>query len=88
MFRPLSPPRSALPLGPSKNLGATAPVDEFCGYEVGFSTLLGMLADEVREEEKLEDGKDDDQFDDDDCPKRLPQCHVAEAVIVQVEGTI
>lgn len=43
-----------------------------------------MLLDEIREEEKFEHDKDDEQFDEDDGPQSFPQRHVAEAISIEV----
>ena len=51
-------------------------------------SFLGMSAEEVGEEEDLEDGKHDEEFDEDDGPERAAERHVAEAVVVEVPDTI
>ena len=47
-----------------------------------------MLLDEVGEEEDLQDGENDDKLDSDDSPERTSECHLPEAVIIEVEGPI
>ena len=62
-------------------------IGKFCGYKPGF-IALGMLLEEVREEEQLENCEDDEQFNEDDGPKRLAETHGAEPVVIQVESPI
>ena len=45
---------------------------QFCGHEVSFLTLGGVLLQEVGEEEHLEDGKDDEQLHGNNEPERAP----------------
>ena len=62
-------------------------IHEFRSHVAGL-VALGVLLQEVGEEEHLEDGKHDEKFDEDDGPQRLAEAHVAETVVVQVEGPI
>jgi hypothetical protein len=47
-----------------------------------------MLPDIVGEEKQLEHGKNNKKLDEDDSPKRPPQCHTAEAIIIQMVNLI
>ena len=47
--------------------------------------MLGIGAQEIGEEQQLDDDEKDKQLDDDDDPQRLSHSHAAETVIVQVE---
>lgn len=55
-------------------------------HELRLISFFGMLLDEVGEEEALEHHEDDEDFDEDDRPQRLPQSHVSEALVIQVES--
>ena len=46
------------------------PLYEFCGDITRFITL-GVLFQKIGEEEHFQDGKDDKQLNEDDCPQRL-----------------
>jgi hypothetical protein len=50
--------------------------------------FIGMLLDEVRKEEELQDDENDKKLYQDDGPQRLAQPHVAEAIVVEVEDTV
>jgi hypothetical protein len=69
-------------------LGRTCPINELGGHEIGFGTRLGMLVDIIWEKENLQNSEDNDEFDDDNSPEGLPQRHVAEAVVVEVNCPI
>jgi len=72
--------------GISRSGGAS--LNEFGGHKTVFLALLSMLLKEIREEKHFQDGKHDKEFYQDNCPQRLPQCHMAEAVVVKVEGSV
>jgi hypothetical protein len=63
-------------------------VQSFFRHEVGLVALLGMLFDEIGEEEKFQHQEYDDELDDDNRPKRSSQRHVAEAIVVKVENPV
>ena len=63
------------------------PLYHLAGH-VGRLVALGVLFQEVGEEEYLQDGENDKQFDYNDSPQRLAQTHVAKAVIVEMEGSL
>ena len=48
-----------------------------------FGITLGVQ--EVREEQHLDDDKEDEQFDANDEPQRLAHSHTAETIVIQVE---
>ena len=75
------------PIGPMVLLSSPS-FYQLLGYELVLIPLLSMLFQEVGEEEQFQHCEDDDDFHDDDSPKRLPQRHVPEAVVVQIEYTI
>ena len=49
-------------------------------------SMACILLEEVREEEHLQDGKHNEEFYADDEPERPPECHRAEAIVIEVEG--
>ena len=61
---------------------------KFVSHKVSLSALFGVGTEEVWEEENLQNDKDDEKLDGYDQPKRLPQRHAAEAIIIKVEGTV
>ena len=64
------------------------PFRQFCRHELSLSALRGVLMEEVWEEEEFEDDKHDEKLDKDDRPERAPQCHVLEAVVIQIEDFV
>lgn len=54
-------------------------------HKFRFFALLGMLFDEVGEEEQLQYDEDDEQLDKDDSPQRPSQLHFPESVVVKVK---
>ena len=63
-------------------------IQQLCSHEIGLSTLFGVGTEKIREEENLQNDKDDEKLDGYDQPQRLPQRHAAEAIIIKVEGTV
>lgn len=63
------------------------PLYEFRCHVSGF-IALGMLLEKIGEEEYLEDGKHDEEFDEYDCPQRLAEAHVPETVVIEIEGPV
>ena len=70
--------------GAGLRLGA---VDEL-GGDIGGFVAVGVLLQEIGEEEHLEDGEHDEQLDEDDGPQRTPQLHVLEAFVVKIEESV
>ncbi len=64
------------------------PVHELLPYELRLLPLRCVLLDEIWEEEEFEDDKHDEKLDKDDRPERAPQCHVLEAVVIQIEDFV
>lgn len=60
---------------------------QFRCHKAGF-IAIGMLLEEVGEEENLENDKDNEQFNQDNRPQRLAQAHMPEAVVIKVKGPI
>lgn len=58
------------------------------GYEISFLSLLSFLPDEVRKEERLQNGEHDEEFYQDDNPQRLAYGHVLETIIVQIKRPV
>lgn len=59
------------------------PVGQFCGHVARFVTLC-ILFQEVREEEHLEYGENDEQLDKDDGPQCASKRHMLETFVVEV----
>ena len=57
---------------------------QFPKHKLRFLPLLSMLLYVIWEEEELQYNKDNEQLNEYDCPKRPPQCHTAEPIIVQM----
>jgi len=51
------------------------PLSQLRSYEFRFVPFTGILFQEVREEEYLEDGKHDEELYADNQPQRPPKCH-------------
>ena len=64
------------------------PFRKFVSHKVSLSALFGVGTEEVWEEENLQNDEDDEYFNDDNQPQRLPQRHAAETIVVQTEGTV
>ena len=63
-------------------------LQRLCCNEFSLLTLLRMLLDEVRKEEKFQDEENDEEFDENNCPQSTPQPHIAETIIVEVINPI
>ena len=62
-------------------------IHEFRGHIARLITI-GVLLQEVGEEEYLQDGEHNEQFNQYDGPQRLAEAHIPEAVVVEVEGPV
>ena len=60
-------------------------VNHLCGHKLRFLPLLCVVGKEVGEEEHLQNGEHDEEFDGDDGPQRAAQSHLPEAIIIEVE---
>ena len=56
-------------------------------HKAGF-IAIGMLLEEVGEEENLENDKDNEQFNQDNRPQRLAEVHIPETVVIEVEDPV
>ena len=50
--------------------------------------LVGILLQEVRKEEELEDEENDEELDCDNNPKCTPDGHLPEAIVIQVKDPL
>lgn len=60
---------------------------QFRCHKTGF-IAIGMLLEEVGEEENLENDKDNEQFNQDNRPQRLAEVHIPETVVIEVEDPV
>ena len=60
---------------------------QFRCHKAGF-IAIGMLLEEVGEEENLENDKDNEQFNQDNRPQRLAEVHIPETVVIEVEDPV
>ena len=62
----------------------------FCEFrsDVASFVALGILLQEIGEEEQLQHHENDKKFDEDDGPQRLAQAHVPETINVEVVDPI
>ena len=63
------------------------PVGQFRRYKVSL-LAIGMLLQEIWEEEYFQYEEDDEQLDDDNSPQRLADCHRAKTVVVEVKDPV
>jgi hypothetical protein len=47
-----------------------------------------MTTEEIGEEEDFQHHKNDEEFDQNNGPKRLPQRHATEAIVIEMERTV
>ena len=47
-----------------------------------------MMRDEIWEEKDFQHNKDNEQFDENHCPKCFPNCHVFEPIVIQVPNSM
>ena len=50
--------------------------------KLGLVSGAAVLLEIIGKEENFQDGKHNEQFDDDDGPEGLAQCHLPESVVV------
>ena len=65
-----------------------SPVKYLLLNELGLLAFLSIALDEIGKEEKFQYDEDDEEFDEDDKPQRLPYRHMFEAIIIQVEKPV
>ena len=63
-------------------------VNQLASNVFGFLALPRLLLEEVREEEHLQYGENDEQLDENDGPQRASQRHVPESVVIEVEDPV
>ena len=61
---------------------------QFRGHELCLTALCGVLSKEIRKEEHLENGEDDEELYAYHEPQRSPERHRAKAIVIEVEGTV
>ena len=60
---------------------------QFCSY-VACLIALGVMLQEIGEEENLENDEDNEQLDKDNGPQRLAEVHMPETVVIEVEDPV